>query len=164
MRSTKFRFSVPNPLENFWEEQRNNVARISSPTKSILICSIWTSVLLVLSGCDESFHVTKTEVEGTWVTKSSEGTDGTLNLNPNNTFTAEGMPEKVFYDTFSDKYGGPPDWSRRDSFQGKWHIENVPILIDLTLYSTLSPAHSPGGPAVLLRAHELPRALGCAAA
>ena len=46
-----------------------------------------------------------------------------MELKPDGTFQGVDLPERVFYTTFDEKYGGPPDWTSSDGIVGTWTTE-----------------------------------------
>lgn len=64
--------------------------------------------------------VSESEVAGTWLCKGPDGRVANLELRADGTLSGSELPDRVFYSTFSEKYGGPPDWSAADAISGTW--------------------------------------------
>lgn len=82
------------------------------------------AVSLTLSACDSPTEaVEASQVVGVWEARGPSGRTGTLELRADGTFEGVDLPERVFYSTFDEKYGGPPDWSNSDRIAGTWTTE-----------------------------------------
>lgn len=83
--------------------------------------ALFVVLLLLLTACDPpSKPVDDATIEGKWVTSGPNGRAGTIVFSDDKKFLGSDLPDRVFYGTFDDKHGGPPDWNSTDRIQGTW--------------------------------------------
>jgi hypothetical protein len=76
-------------------------------------------------------------VTGVWIATGPRGQQATLDLRPDGTYSGRGVPDRVFYSTFDDKYGGPADWEHPEEINGTWKmgwnetIKEASVVVDI---------------------------------
>ena len=101
------------------ENRKVEILRLYVRTLILLFC-----LSIACAACaPDAQPVGESEMAGTWICKGPEGKQANLELRPDGTISGSGLPDRVFYSTFSDKFGGPPDWSVDDSINGTWKTD-----------------------------------------